>query len=58
MSEIFTASIDLDKGTVIEAPKIVAQPLVGAAEQPQWSPDGKHLAFFAKERTAPGRETA
>lgn len=54
MSEIFTASVDLDKGAVIEPPKIVPQPLVGADEQPQWSPDGKFLAFFSKEKTAPG----
>jgi Tol biopolymer transport system component len=54
MSEIFTASVDLDKGTVIEPPRIIPQPLVGADEQPQWSPDGKFLAFFSKEKTAPG----
>lgn len=54
MSEIFTASVDLDKGTMIEPPKIVPQPLVGADYQPQWSPDGKRLAFFSKEKTAPG----
>lgn len=54
ISEILTASVDLDEGTVIEPPKIVPQPLVGADEQPQWSPDGKHLSFFSKEKTAPG----
>jgi Tol biopolymer transport system component len=54
MSEIFTASVDLDRGTVLEPPRIVPQPLVGADEQPQWSPDGKHLSYFSKEKAAPG----
>ncbi|HDT12749.1 MAG TPA: tetratricopeptide repeat protein, partial [Candidatus Aminicenantes bacterium] len=54
MSDIFTASVDLERGGVIEPPKILPQPLVGADEHPQWSPDGKFLAFFSKEKSAPG----
>lgn len=54
LSHVFTASIDLDKRAVIEPPKVLPQPLVGADHQPQWSPDGKSLAFYSIGPAAPG----
>jgi len=54
MWDIFTACIDLEKRSVIEPSKILPQPLVGADHQPQWSPDGKYLAFFSIGKAEPG----
>ena len=51
---VFTASVDPNKGAVIEPPKVLPQPLVGADHQPQWSPDGKSLAFHSIGKAAPG----
>jgi Tol biopolymer transport system component len=54
ISHVFTASIDLVKRTVIAPPKVLPQPLVGADHEPQWSPDGKDLAFYSVGPAAPG----
>ena len=54
LSHVFTASVDLDKRAVIAPPKVLPQPLVGADHEPQWSPDGKSLAFYSIGPAAPG----
>jgi len=54
MVDIAVASVDLKTGTVVEAPKILPQALVGVSYDPQWSPDGKSLAFVVDSREAPG----
>jgi Tol biopolymer transport system component len=57
MTDIVIASIDLEKQTLIEPPKILPLPVVGANYQPQWSPDGKYLAYLSNPRSGPGGES-
>ena len=54
MVDIAVATVDLETGTLIEAPKILPQALVGVSYDPQWSPDGRSLAFVVDSREAPG----
>ncbi|MCK7478334.1 MAG: hypothetical protein M0C28_13735 [Candidatus Moduliflexus flocculans] len=54
LHHVFMASVDLDKRAVIEPPKVLPQPLVGADHQPQWSPDGKVWPFIRSVRPPPG----
>ena len=54
MIDIAIASIDLEKQALVEPPKILPLPVVGANYQPQWSPDGKYLAFLSNPRSGPG----
>ncbi|MFO7732372.1 MAG: tetratricopeptide repeat protein, partial [Candidatus Aminicenantes bacterium] len=51
--DIRTVSFDLETQTVIEPPALISQALMGANHQPQWSPDGRFLAFVS-ERKAEG----
>ena len=51
MKDIAIASIDLDKRAFIEPPKTLPQSLVGVNSHPQWSPDGKSLAFLSDRKT-------
>ena len=54
MVDIAVASVDLEKRTLIDAPKTLPQPIVGVSYDPQWSPDGRSLAFVVDSRDAPG----
>ena len=54
MTDIAIASIDLEKQALVEPPKILPLPVVGANYQPQWSPDGKYLAYLSNPRSGPG----
>jgi Tol biopolymer transport system component len=54
MTDIAIASIDLENKALIEPPKILPLPVVGANYQPQWSPDGKYLAYLSNPRSGPG----
>jgi Tol biopolymer transport system component len=58
MQDIFIASVDLEKGTLIAPPQALSQALVGVNYDPQWSPDGKYLAFLSDLKEGPeGRTT-
>jgi Tol biopolymer transport system component len=57
MVDIYEAAIDVDKKVIIEPPKKIAQRFMGAFYSPEWSPDGKSLAFVA-ERREPGKPSA
>lgn len=54
MTDIAIASIDLEERALIEPPKILPLTFVGANYQPQWSPDGKYLAYLSNPRSGPG----
>jgi Tol biopolymer transport system component len=56
--DIAVASVDLKTWTLVEAPKILTQALVGVSYDPKWSPDGKSLAFVVDRREAPGGRTS
>jgi len=54
MVDIAVATIDLKTRALVEPPKTLPQALVGVSYDPQWSPDGKSLAFVVDSREAPG----
>jgi Tol biopolymer transport system component len=58
MTDIAIASIDLEKRALVEPPKTLSLPLIGASFQPQWSPDGKSLVFVSDRTGRPGGQTA
>jgi Tol biopolymer transport system component len=43
------ASADFETGKVLSAPVIIPKPHLGLNDYPQWSPDGKYLAYLTKE---------
>ena len=47
-SEIYTASLDLAAGTVKGEPEMVRGRLAGANTAPDWSPDGRYLAYLSR----------
>ena len=57
MVDIYEAGVDLDKGVIVEQPKKISQPFLGAFYSPEWSPEGKSLAYVA-ERREPGKPSA
>jgi len=42
---VYTASLDLEKGVVTDSPSPAPQ-ILGSNEGPEWSPDGKFLAYI------------
>jgi Tol biopolymer transport system component len=46
--DVFIASVDYETGKMLSAPIPVAQPYLGLHDFPQWSRDGKHLAYLSK----------
>ena len=55
--DVKTASIDLGTGTVLSSPESAVRGLIGISRAPDWSPDGKALAYIAI-RGATGRNRA
>lgn len=59
MVDVYVAELDLATGIVLAPPKPVGERFVGSNMQPEWSPDGKSLAYVsARGRSdAPGSRT-
>ena len=53
-SDAYTASWDWRTGQIGEAPKLAGHRLVGVNRDPDWSPDGKYLAYAS---TPTGRDS-
>ncbi len=49
MIDVYTATLDTEKGKLISPPTKATQRLVGSNSGPDWSPDGKYLAYKAKK---------
>jgi Tol biopolymer transport system component len=47
--DIFVASMDLEAGKVLAPSTVIPQPYLGLNDSPQWSPDGKYLAYLAQK---------
>jgi len=47
VSDIYTAAINPSGAQVIAAPKMLPYANTGTNQQPSYSPDGRHVAFFA-----------
>lgn len=51
-ADVYSAEVDFASGTVMSQPKAILERFVGANGRPEWSPDGKWLAYSsARERT-------
>jgi Tol biopolymer transport system component len=46
-TDVHTAIVDLNSGKLLSGPVPVVDRFVGSNIQPDWSPDGKHLAFVS-----------
>jgi Tol biopolymer transport system component len=46
--DIYLASVDFETGKLLSPPTILPQPYVGLNDFPQWSPDGKYLAYLSR----------
>jgi len=55
--DIYEAGIDPDKGVIVGQPQKLSQRIVGPFSSPEWSPDGRSLAYFV-ERTEGGKASA
>lgn len=49
--DAWTATLDPEAGRVLEAPQPVSQLLAGLNRSPDWSPDGRQLAFLSRVDT-------
>ena len=45
---LYVAAADFESGKVLSPPVIVPNPYVGLNVSPQWSPDGKYLAYLSR----------
>jgi Tol biopolymer transport system component len=48
--DVFEASLDLAKGTVVDPPKKVTQGTAGMSSSAEWSPDGRYLAYVSERK--------
>lgn len=54
MVDVYIASLDLEKGKVLVPPKKITQRFVGSNYMPDWSRDGKYLAYISERKFGPG----
>ncbi len=54
VANVYTATVDLEKGKILTPPTEAIQRLIGSNSIPSWSPDGKQLAY--KSVRSPGVE--
>jgi Tol biopolymer transport system component len=50
--DVYVTSVDFETGKVLSPPASVAQQYVGFNDSPQWSPDGKYLAYISHRDSA------
>jgi len=51
VSDVYIATIDLEMNKILSQPKKASERFVGSTLYPDWSPDGKHLAFISYPET-------
>lgn len=56
--DVFEGSLDLVKGALAEPAKKIVQRVVGATYSPEWSPDGKYLAYVSERRATSGSQSS
>jgi Tol biopolymer transport system component len=49
--EAYEVSLDPEKGEITGSPKKIFERVVGTNYTPEWSPDGKYLAYVAERKT-------
>jgi Tol biopolymer transport system component len=50
---IYEAKLDLDRCTIAEGPKPAVRRFMGSNRSPEWSPDGKYLAYVSRRNPLP-----
>jgi len=55
MNDVYTASLDLEKNSLSTLPKRTEELFMGANGSPDFSPDGKYLAYISRRTFGPGR---
>ncbi|MCJ7580393.1 MAG: tetratricopeptide repeat protein, partial [Candidatus Aminicenantes bacterium] len=55
MNDVYTASLDLEKNSLSTQPKRTEELFMGANGSPDFSLDGKYLAYISKRTFGPGR---
>jgi Tol biopolymer transport system component len=55
MNDVYTASLDLEKNSLLAPPKRAEELFMGANSSPDFSPDGKYLAYISRRTYGPGR---
>jgi Tol biopolymer transport system component len=50
-SNLYWAELDVEKGVLTSSPCVVVQPSLGANSAPEWSPDGKSMAYVSMGRS-------
>lgn len=48
MTDVFIATLDLEKGKLLTPPKLATQRFTGSNVGPGWSPDGKYFSYLSK----------
>ena len=56
--DVFEASLDLAKGTVVDPPRKVAQRVAGTSYSAEWSPDGKYLAYVSERKAGSASQSS
>jgi len=55
MNDVYTASLDLEKNSLLAPPRRAEELFMGANSSPDFSPDGKYLAYISRRTYGPGR---
>jgi Tol biopolymer transport system component len=55
MNDVYTASLDLEKNSLSTLPKRTEELFMGDNSSPDFSPDGKYLAYISRRTYGPGR---
>ena len=55
--EVYEGALDLAKGTVVEPARKIFQRVVGTSQSPEWSPDGKYLAYISQRNAGSGSQS-
>ena len=55
MEDVYTATLDLEKNSLLTPPKRAEKLFIGANLSPDFSPDGKYLAYISRRTYGPGR---
>jgi Tol biopolymer transport system component len=55
MEDVFIATLDLEKNSVLAPPQKVERLFIGANLSPDFSSDGKYLAYISRRTSSPGR---
>ena len=56
--DVFEASLDVTKGTVVDPPKKIAQRVAGTSYSAEWSPDGKYLAYVSERKAGSASQSS